>query len=244
MDDRERVARIQELEGDMLASEGRRLMIEFKSVAQTYRLFLGNDRELHQYLARHSEVEAALRLWDLKNRAGFDAFLDEVGRLLHNYLAALGSLRDHSRRLWRTHLRDDAAYDEQVQAMFAGSGLCHFVQNLRNYTLHNQLPVAHGQLNVVPNKEFSSRVRLSRPDLLRWSGWPPLARDYLAGLPDDGIDLADLVAAYTDTVTSFNDWFGAAFAERNLDAFDRLRELETAYREALAGLDRSRAQPT
>jgi len=143
VDDEARVARISELQGEMLASPDRKLVIEYKLVAKTYGVFKGNARELQGYLDRHSDPAVALPIWDLKHRERLHDFLDEVGRLLHNYLAAVGSLRDHTRILWDTYLAEDPAYTEKVQATFAESGCCVFVQDLRNYTLHNQLPVAH-----------------------------------------------------------------------------------------------------
>jgi len=244
VDDEARVAHLQELEAEMTASPDRKLVIEFKLVAKTFKVFVGNDRQLQRYLAEHSEPAAALRLWNLDDRAGFYDFLDEVGRLLHNYLAGVGSLRDHTRVLWRRHLADDPAYDEQVRESFAESGQCRFVQKLRDYTLHQQLPVAHGHLSLTRGEEFKSAVRLSRPDLLRWSAWPVIAREYLASLPEDTFELTGVVAEYSQAVAAFNEWFSAAFIERTEDAFERLRELENAHRAALRGLDRSRAQAT
>src|SRR5215218_10443962 len=65
-------------------------------------------------------------------------------------------------------------------------------------------------------------VRLSRRDLLHWSGWRSKAKEYLLGLPADEIDLAEVVAEYGRTVTEFYDWFGFASRERTLDPFRRL----------------------
>jgi hypothetical protein len=240
----ERAGRIRRLRQALASSAEHRLVGDFESVARTYRVFLGNDRELQTFLARYNAVGEALRLWTVNNRPAFETFLDEVDRLLHNYLASVGSLRDQTRSLWRKHLPDDAAYDERVRATFADSGFCQFVQKLRNYALHNKLPIARGRLDVVPNEEFTSRVILSRPDLLSWSGWPTPAKQYLANLPDDDIDLAGLVAAYTDIVTHFNDWFGETFAERCEHAFRRVRSMETEIAEALEDLDRSSSEAT
>jgi hypothetical protein len=225
----------------MLASDDRRLVIEFKAVAQTYRVFLGNDRALREYLTRHIDPAVALPLWDLNNRPAFDAFLDEVVRLLHNYLASAGSLRDHTRRVWAKYLPDDPAYREHARATFAESGLSEFVQSLRNYSLHNQLPIAHGHMSIAGD-EISWGVRLSRTDLVRWAGWRVGAKQYLRDLDDDGIDLGDLVAAYTSIVVQFNKWFGRSFVSRQLNALERLRKLEEEHATALADLDRSRSQ--
>jgi hypothetical protein len=233
MDDAERLARITRLREELRESDDRRLVRDFMLVAKTYRVFLGNDAELRLLLARTSEMEVALRLWSIENRPAFEAFLDEVGRLLHNYLAAVGSLRDHTRDLWRKYLPDDKTYGEKVKVTFIESGFCVFVQKLRNYTLHYKLPITQGKLSWERGSEITTGVQLNRPDLLKWSDWPAPAKQYLAALPDDGIDLAELVASYTDTVTRFNDWFGETFVERCGDAFARVDHLEGELAKAL-----------
>jgi hypothetical protein len=240
MDEQARLARIKELRDEILASPDRKLVIEYELVAKTYGVFKGNARELRVYLDRHSDPAIALPLWDLNHRERLYAFLDEVGRLLHNYLAAVGSLREHTRILWQTYLAEDPAYTEQVQSTFAESGCCLFVQDLRNYTLHSQLPVAHAHMSGTQTSvDFT--VRLSRPDLLRWSGWRSKAKEYLRGLPADEIDLAEVIGEYGKTVTEFYDWFGFAFRERTLNPFRRIQRLYEAHNEALADVDASRA---
>jgi hypothetical protein len=242
VDDAARVEHIRSLRRRFHASEDRRLVVEFMMVAKTYRLFLGNEAELRGLLVRTSEMDVALKLWSIENRPAFEAFLDEVDRLLHNYLAAVGSLRDHTRVLWRKYLPHDEAYAERVGMTFAESGFCLFVQNLRNYTLHSNLPITQGHMSWERGGELTTGVRLNRSDLLKWSKWPALARRYLSELPEDGIDLAELVASYTETVTRFNDWFGEAFVERCSDAFARVREMEAELKEAHSEFDRGRSE--
>jgi hypothetical protein len=221
----EREAQYTQLREAYRASEERRLVVAFVMGAKTYRVFLGNEVELRMLLVRSSKTEAALELWNLENRPAFDAFLDEVDRLLHNYLASVGSLRDHTRTLWQTYLPQEE-YAEKVRTTFAESGLCVFVQNLRNFTLHANLPLTQGHMSWEQGGEVKTGVQLHRSDLQRWTKWPPLAKQYLAELPQDGIDLLGLVADYTETVTRFNDWFGETFVDRCADAFKRVREME------------------
>jgi hypothetical protein len=239
VDDEARVARIEELRAQILASPDRKLVIEYELLARTYGVFKGNANELRTYLEKHNDPAVALPMWDLNHRERLNDFLDEVGRLLHNYLAAVGSLRDHTRILWRSYLETDT-YDEKVQATFIESGCCVFVQHLRNYTLHAQMPITRAQIDGTEDTmDFS--VKLSRPDLLRWSKWPPRAKEYLLGQSADAIDLEEVVTEYECAVRKFYDWFGFAFRERTHDSFRRHQWLLEAHREALADLDASRA---
>ena len=110
-------------------------------------MFVGNARQFEAFLAHYdTDVKARLELWDMRNRKGFEAFLDEVDRLFHNFLAAATSLRDHTRRLWQKYPPPDPAlaaeYQKRVKQTFADSPLANFVQRLRNYSMHQKLPVA------------------------------------------------------------------------------------------------------
>jgi hypothetical protein len=75
--------RIEELEARISACPGWRLGRELSGLARSYKVFLGNDAELRDYLRRHSELPTVLELWSVQNREGFERFLDEVDRLLH-----------------------------------------------------------------------------------------------------------------------------------------------------------------
>jgi hypothetical protein len=229
------------LEKKVVASDGSRLRAQLAAVARTYRVFLGNDRELQRYLAAHRELEAALRLWDTRNRDSFERFLDEVDRLLHNYLASVAALRDHTRRLWQKYPPADealrSAYTARVTTTFAASPGCAFIQDLRNFSLHRRLALARGRLSFSPQAGLDAAVILVRQDLESWDGWKAPAREYLNAAPDE-IDLAEVVSSYSSAVVEFNDWFGQAFVGGHLAAFDDLAHLEgelaAAYQSAVS----------
>ena len=116
--------------------------------------------------------------------------------MLHYYLAAVGPLRDHTRRLWRKYLPDDAEYAERARAAFADSGLCVFVQNVRNFALDTNLPITRGHMSWEgQGSPLKTGVELNSTDPLRWKNWPAPAKRYLAELSDDGIDLQEVVAS-------------------------------------------------
>jgi len=219
MDEHARISKFKGLRQELQESAEARVVFDFEGVAQSYRVFLGNERELRESLVHHSNLEVAISLWDVENREGLDNFLDEVVRLLHNYLAAAGTLRDHSRRLWQKHLPSDPEYDERVKATFADSPLCVFVQDLRNYSLHNQLPVAHGHMTWGTDHGLTPSVKVRKESLLESWEWKSLAKEYLSSLEKEWIDLLELIQAYTDTVTHFNDWLAKIFVERRVEAF-------------------------
>lgn len=79
-------------------------------------------------------------LWDVRNRALMEVFLEEIARRLHNYVASARSLVEHTRIAVRetepvgTPAR--AQYDERIRVDFADSPESRFVQDLRVFLLH------------------------------------------------------------------------------------------------------------
>jgi hypothetical protein len=240
MDDEARVNRISVLREKLSTSEESQLVHDFLTGATTYHVFQGNELELREFLLHHERRENALPLWNVENREGFQSFLREVSRLLHNYLASVGSLRDHTRRLWNKYLPPEE-YREKARVTFAESGLCVFVQNLRDYSLHRKLPVAYGHM-FFDQDELVAAVKLDRADLLKWSKWPPLAKGYLTSLPEDDIDLRAIVDDYTTSVRDFNHWFGQTFVQHKLEAFQQFSAWENELSDAFADLYRYRAE--
>lgn len=193
----------------------RRLRADFAGLARSYRAFLGNDRELRSFLAAREQPPGALELWDARNA---ERLLDEVDRLLHNYLASALSLRDHTLRVRRKYAKAagwEEAYVEHERQIFLNDPVCSFVQKLRHYCLHFRLPIARGQLSgeVTDGQwNMSGSVNLLKSNLLAWEDWKAPAKAYLDSAPDK-IDLKDVVRQYTDSVNTFNAWFGEVFVK-------------------------------
>jgi hypothetical protein len=231
---------------EVAQSQGAFLSDELAGVARSYWLFQGNAREFAAFLGRFdTDATARVELWALKNRKGFDAFLDEVDRLLHNYLAAASTLRNHTRRLWQQHPPADPAliaeYEERMKDAFAESPLVQFVQGLRNYATHSQLPVARGRLTWTPDAGDHSTVELSKSKLLESDRWNTAAKEFLDSAAEQ-IDLRILVSAYTAVVEEFNEWFTRAFVTGHRPAFDDLNARKAHFDELLrrSGLPEAR----
>jgi hypothetical protein len=176
-------------------------------------------------------VQEVLELWDLKNTEGFEQFLDEVDRLFHNYVAAVCTVRDHTRNVWKAHMPSvvtvQAEYGERVAKTFV-TPQAQFVQRLRNFTLHERLPVARGHLSWNRESGVSSRVILDLEQLRRGKRWTGPAGEYLDEASGD-IDLLDLVDSYSTLVVDFNGWFGRAFLGAHLNAIEEVKHLELSF---------------
>jgi len=227
---------LQVLRANVADSPGAPLSDELGAVARTYRLWQENALEFVRFLARFDEdVTARLELWQVENREGFNAFLDEVDRLLHNYLAAASTLRDHTRCLWQQYPPSDPAlvaeYDERVRELFAESPMAQFVQGLRNFSMHSKLPLVQGRFTWSVDGGEHQTVVLPKASLLEWDRWNVLAREFIESRHE--FDLRAVLAEYSAVVDDFNQWFGAAFVKGHLAAFEDLNERKVRFNEAL-----------
>lgn len=171
-------------------------------------VFVMNDRELRQALMFITKPQAVpLVADDQKSRA----YLLEVVRLLHNYLASAFTLVDHTRILAKDlYLSTDfwEEYEAKTKDMFDDSSLAQFVQRLRVYMLHRALPFTSLTLRMhaQPQSELDCFVNLDLARLRLWDGWNHGAREYL-NRAEERVRLDELVAAYASLVTEFHDWF-------------------------------------
>jgi hypothetical protein len=136
----------------------------------------------------------------------------EVMFLLHNYVAAVQSLIDHSRVLYRELYEPEGLipqYQSEVTKRFVSDPLSQFIVGLRQMSQHYRLPIVHSSLDIITNLSGSAtihpRLLLSTEDL-RMFDWKSSAKQFLdeAG---DSIELADVVERHHRQMMAFYEWF-------------------------------------
>lgn len=228
------IAAIKRLEERIAQTEGARLVREFAPVRASHRIFDANSQELGELLVLNASGEFAHFLWDVRNRAFLDAFLDEATRRLHNYVASTMSLVEHTRRVIRrtygegTNARRE--YDQRVATDFVESPEIRFVQDLRDLILH--VDAIHVNARFEWSCEHGERreLLLARQRLIVWDQWSPPARQFLARETDD-IYLDPLIRTYTATVSAFYNWLADWERAQHAEAYS---ELDRLQREAQA----------
>ena len=140
--------------------------------------------------------------------------MQEVARLLHNFVAAALSLVDHTRVLYR-HLYEPTGqftdYEGRVAADFAQHPLTQFVIKLRQMTQHYRLPsiASHTEISQIVNGVAGNvriQLRLSTDDLRQFDSWNAPAKAFLDSAGQH-IDLRAVVEAYHQHIVVFYDWF-------------------------------------
>ncbi len=153
-----------------------------------------------------------------------EGFGDEVNRLLHNYLAALASLRDVQRmvhrKLWPARYAPESNQDlrtvwevevwEPKREASFGEDSVKFLVDLRNFSLHYAIPLSTigtkiSWQGIGPVVQENS-VRLKRSELLKWSSWKASSRRYIES-HDGDIEFLPAIADYSTRVRGFYQWF-------------------------------------
>lgn len=171
-------------------------------------LFKRNYVQLRDKIDAHLPMDAMSFVRTMQNHAQIREDQIEITRLLHNFVAAVKTLVDHTRRLYEK-LYEPAklmpTYPAEIKTRFATNELAQFVEGLRNYCMHYQLPPIRSKFGMDVEKGLSSAVCLTRDELLKWSGWEK-GKEYLKACPSD-IPFPDIMAEYHQKVIEFYEWF-------------------------------------
>lgn len=169
-----------------------------------------------------------------------DQYRATLDQKLHNYLASAFTLVDHVRRI------AEVRNDEPVQKMLAAkpellaNPEIPFMQDLRNFTLHQTLPVMSSRLNVTapnqPGMAMESFIELSVTSLLQWTKWTNRSKAFLVA-QGDAVNLRPVVARHGELVLAFNTVFFNDLEAANAQHLGSLNELIAERTALLTGMN-------
>jgi hypothetical protein len=231
---------------EIMASEALEIESRFGTLGINYYVFETNYEKLKQLL---DETQKPDQMW---KSGEVNAIMYELIRLLHNFLASAKMLVDHTRHVMRDWYGDTALldkYQSEIEKRFAANKLSAFIEDLRNYALHYQLPVTTSKIEVTRGADTNGYVEraafeLGRAELRKWSEWNK-GKDYLHQ-SDQDIVIEELVDQYFHQVQRLHQWISARLAAEHAEDLqwleDRRAELEEALKQANA-LQKEEAQP-
>jgi hypothetical protein len=225
-------SRLRELSVEIRTSEGHQIRNGINLLRKSYLIFDANYQNLKHVLEEFEQPTVFLRLWEEKDSHKLDLYINEVVRYFHNYLAGAVTLLDHTRAFMEdTHQEAAFAgeYQRRMNQQFDNSPLPRFMQDLRHYMLHKELPFALAELNFGReggDMELISAIRLDVTKLRDWQDWSEKGREYLVTL-DDKVRLSAIAKEYSSVIAGFYKWFGPQQSELHHEALRRLEGLDS-----------------
>lgn len=210
--DREATEQYERLTSELLEHPAYRLRGEWTALQRSYEVFGLNVRDLLALLTKVNE-DPLLQIELLQNVRpphGRNTFMRERDRTLHNTLASIGSLVDHTRRHIRSNYGDSAfevAFTER-NASVSETGEAQFARRFRNYLLH----VGHAPFGVTGTFATSADatsmafVWLDRDRLLEAKTvWNAGSRAFLKA-QESQINLLQVVRQYVEKMEDLYEW--------------------------------------
>ncbi len=139
----------------------------------------------------------------------------EFVRRLYNFVAAAFALVDHARRLYEKHYASTGVFDDyrsEVDARFKNNPLHRFIQGLRNYCLHYEVPESWYEFENFHGKEPKSSFFLPCDLLEQWDGWSVPAKIFIEKARPK-INVREVIKQYGNTVNTFYEWFYSRISE-------------------------------
>jgi hypothetical protein len=149
----------------------------FEWLQTSHYILLNNVREL---LAIPERFASDRSLLAYENRAGRETLLLEFVRRLHNYLAAVKTLVDHTRTFRSRHVCSpsfDSECERRLQQL-RDTPVVKFLQEFRNPVLHSQLPRV-ALTTTDQNGQLRRQLTLSVAETLAMHTWSVSARQYI-----------------------------------------------------------------
>ncbi len=185
-----------------------------RALIQTKCCFDGNYQDLINYLDRVEAPDHVIKHW----RESVHSDLCETSRLFLNFLASVQALVDHTRHYIEANYSEEEQfrilYEKEKGARVANVPLRKFVQDLRGYTLHWELPIMTATASIIEIHEGSSgsftgkmeaKIALNTSRLLQWDGWTSLSKKYIRQHPEE-IVIRELSCEYYELISQFFQW--------------------------------------
>jgi len=194
-----------------------------------------NAQELIEITRRVNDPDEGIRLMAVANREAGSQTHREVTRRVHNFVAAALTLVEHTRIFMRENYSGTPVldrYQSKIDAEFKSEPLVQFVQNLRNYILHNGLPNSEMYMHFESNRDVSdgsgtleTGIHIPAGPLLEWRGWSAPARTIIEN-SGEFIDIRAFTEAYTDSILPFHSWLQVELDQFHAADLEELRTLQ------------------
>jgi len=227
------------------ALKGAEIMRLVRHLGFSLSILIGNYQDLATACLIY---ENDVHIWDENNRQELDWLISEITRLLHNYLASVTSLIDHTRvfcrRLGCSKFQE--TYEEKLNEVKSNACL-HFMKQLRNYAHHYHVPFVDARFSFQrgENQEgdiFEQTLHLEKNMLLKWDDWSSKSRQYIDGHEDD-LDLKATIDEYQVLIVEFYKWIASTIEQLYNEELNELNQIEERIQKKWESMDFSDLGP-
>lgn len=194
----------------------------------------GNYNDLNKLYA---EINTPSFMNELQRRPDrqmhFEVINLDVLRRISNYLSSAFSLVEYSREFMRGNYLGTVVmeeYEKHVKEKFIDNNLSKFIQDLRNFFLHNGINGFSYSLS--SNFPISNDVKFStilqKDNLNKGNYFTAKAKEYMSSLPD-AIDILSEIQKYHNLVLDFYNWLFVYLNELHKEEIEKAKKYENEY---------------
>lgn len=210
-DDVARLEQAREIMEEAHSTPGAAVRRDIDRVFRSFYVFVRNAAELRDLIVSEQRLERAM----LTPHDEIDRALDEIDRLLHNFLAASFTLYSHEQKLRKRYLtaKELAEYDRRSPGK---NEIYKLVQELRNSAQHSRLPLVRQHLSArfergeVAGGAATFKIEPAYIETLTNLSAKARRRFVEQAERDEGLALLPVVLEATDVIIGFFRWFMSA----------------------------------
>lgn len=210
----------------------------FDTLETLFRVFRRNFEELQILLSAAQSPTAIKHIWVFDKHNDLMTVLQEITRLVHNFVASAKTVVDHTRIIiHKAYDKTDflEEYKVEVQKRFLNDPVAGFIEDLRNYCLHYSLPLTSANFvakRTDVNEPFTAEqtITLRKSQLERWKKWTEKGKPYLAKM-DENIPVQPLIEQYYAQVRDFHIWIRTKMEEIHAPAIEVHNALHELYKQ-------------
>jgi len=201
-----------EIQDEVMNSEAYKIYRRLERLHINFEIFRRNYEEFKSLLVKLEDTEKFLQLWQPRNRKQLEIVLIEITRHLFNVVASAKSFVDYTRNIISGNYSGTEFYQmykKEVSKRFINNSMIHFVEDLRNYSIHYSFPLASARVNA--RSDFKNKgvlihhnIILDKNDLLKWSNWQK-GKTFLKTASEQ-IIVDDLMGNYFKAISNFFIW--------------------------------------
>jgi hypothetical protein len=173
---------INKLSDEITKSKAFEYYRRLNSFRESFTIYQSNYLELVKVFKIMKTPQMVLQVFDSQNREPLNNIQIETIRILHNYYASAETLIYLTRNRmgwWYSGTAIKEEYDRYIQKNFEKNGLAKFITDLRNYSLHYNLPRISSKATIKGTENLDHVFFIRKDSIITWKKWTSDAKMFI-----------------------------------------------------------------